>query len=105
MVVEPTLDQLLEAQTGWKQVSFQARLCFVVARDGGRSVLTNDTALRKVCERAGIPCMWGMEAMVFLVEEKCLGPARAMAVAEKMARANSFINNRILERFRTSIGL
>jgi len=105
VVVEPTLNQALEAEAGERPTSFQDRLCLVVARDGGWSVLTNDTALRRVCRDGGIPCVWGMEAMVILVDEGRLSPARAMRVAEGIARSNRFITQSILDGFRKRIGL
>jgi len=104
-VAEPTLRQALEAQAGGGRMSFKDWLCFVVARDAGWSVLTNDMALRKACETAAIPCVWGMEAMAMLVETEHLSAARAMAVARKIARANPFITDLILDRFRDRIGL
>ena len=53
----------------------------------------------------GIPCVWGMEAMVILVDEGRLSPARAMRVAEGIARSNRFITQSILDGFRKRIGL
>jgi len=105
VVVEPTLDQALEAGAGERPTSFQDRLCLIVARGAGWSVLTNDTALRRACKEAGIPCVWGMEAMAILVDEGRLSPARAMRVAEGIARSNRFITQSILDRFRKRVGL
>ncbi|HUW84589.1 MAG TPA: hypothetical protein VMZ31_17540 [Phycisphaerae bacterium] len=86
-------------------MSFKDWLCFVVARDAGWSVLTNDMALRKACDSTGVSCVWGMEAMAMLVETRHLSAARAMGVARKIARINPFITDSILERFRHRIGL
>ena len=104
-VPEPTLRQALEAQAGEGRMSFRDWLCFVVARDAGWSVLTNDTALRKACGTAGVSSVWGMEAMAMLVDAKHLSAARAMAVARKIAHVNPFITDSILDRFRHRIGL
>jgi len=104
-VAEPPLHQAFEAQAGATPMSFKDWLCFVVARDAGWSVLTNDMALRKACDSADISCVWGMEAMALLVDAKHLSAARAMAVARKIARINPFITDSILERFRHRIGL
>ena len=104
-VVEPTLDQVLEAKTEERSTSWYDRLCFVVARDAGWSVLTNDTALRKACGSVGIGCVWGLEAMVILVQTEHLSAERAMGVAEKIARLNIYITSEILTRFRKRIGL
>ena len=104
-IVEPTLGQVMEAQAGDGPTSFQDRLCFVIARDADWSVLTNDTALRKVCSATGIACMWGMEAMAILVEMKHLSARRAMSAAEQIARMNPFITDSVLALFRNRIGL
>jgi rRNA-processing protein FCF1 len=104
-VVEPTLDQVMEALDGEGATSFQDRLCFILARDADWSVLTNDTALRRVCRDAGIACIWGMEAMAILVDTKHLSATRAMSVAEKISSINHFITTNVLTRFRHRIGL
>ena len=104
-ILEPTLDQALEAQAGEGPTSFEDRLCFVVARDEGWSVLTNDIKLRKECDNEGIACLWGMEAMALLVKSKNLSAARAMSVAEKIAGINPFITDSILQDFRNKIGV
>ena len=102
-VIEPTLDQVLEAQAGYGSISFQDRLCFVIARDMGCSVLTNDVELRKTCNNDSIGCLWGMEAMVILVETNQLSPKRAMAVAERIAHINPYITDRLIKRFHDRI--
>lgn len=45
-VVEPTLEQLLEAGAERGRLSFEDRLCLVVARDAGWLCVTNDRRLR-----------------------------------------------------------
>ena len=105
VVVEPTLAQVLEAQVGEGTTSFQDRLCFVMARAEGWGVLTNDAALRKACHDVGLLCVWGIEAMGLLVEAKHLSAQRAMAAAQRIAHVNPFITDRILQRFRSRLGL
>lgn len=105
IVVEPTLSQVMEAQAGGGRTSFQDRLCFILARDEGLTVFSNDGALRSVCIEADIPCLWGMEAMVILVRENHLSTKRAMSLAEKIARNNPFITQSVMDRLRERIGL
>ncbi len=104
-VVEPTLDQVLEAEAGEGPTSFEDRLCCVVGRDAGWSVMTNDAALRRVCDSIGIGCVWGLEAMTLLVERQHLSTERAVAIAEKIASVNIYITPKVLARFRKGIGL
>ncbi len=104
-VMEPTLDQVLEARAAQGATSWYDRLCLMVARDAGWSVLTNDIALRRACDGTKVSCVWGLEAMTILVGTKHLSAARAVGVAEKIARANPFITRRIVQRFRDDIAL
>jgi predicted nucleic acid-binding protein len=104
-IVEPTLDQAVEATAGDGPTSFEDRLCLVVARDKECRVLTNDTALRKACGDAGVACVWGLEAMALLADGGHLTAKRAMTVAEGMAKSNRFITTRLLQQFRKRIGL
>lgn len=103
-VIEPTLAQASEAAQGTGPTSFEDRLCLIVARDNGWACLTNDKALRKACEQAGVPCVWGLEAMVALVRGKHLPAKRAWAVAEGIGASNPYITKAILGRFKQQIG-
>lgn len=104
VVVEPDLDLLFKAQMGDGPTSFQDRLCLVLARQEGWGILTNDKALRKACEDQGISCVWGLEAMAILVEEKYITSGRAMATAKKISQINPFITSDILTRFQDRLG-
>lgn len=105
IVLEPGLDQVMEAAAAKGPVSFQDRLCLIVARDAGLAVLTNDKPLRRACQESSIPLVWGLQAMVLLTRAKRMSPRRALQVAEKMSSANSYITAQLLARFRSEIGL
>ncbi len=104
-LIEPTLSQAQEALVDEGPLSFQDRLCFIVARDKGWSVLTNDKNLRKTCESEDLDCVWGIEAMVPLVHNKCLSASKAMKIAKKIESVNPCITEDILKRFGKKIGL
>lgn len=103
-VIEPTLAQASEAAAGAGTISFQDRLCLIVARDAGWQVWTNDKSLRNACDEIAIRCVWGLEAMALAVEAGHLSAKRAVAVAEKISAANRFITPEIVRRFRRRIG-
>ena len=103
-VIEPTLAQATEAARGAGPTSFEDRLCLVVARDRGWACLTNDKALRKACEEAGVRCIWGLEAMVLLVRSGRLAAKRAWITAKRIGAGNPYITKAILGRFREQIG-
>ena len=49
VVIEPTLDQLLEAGQARGRLAFDDRVCLILARDRAWSCVTNDKALRRAC--------------------------------------------------------
>jgi len=103
-VVEPTLDQVGEAAKGSGPTSFQDRLCLILARDHEWGCMTNDKALRRACDDAGLPSVWGLEAMKMLVQTGNLRAGRAWATARRIAAANPYITKDILSRFKDQIG-
>ena len=103
-VIEPTLAQASEAAGEPGSVSFQDRLCLIVARDARWQVLTNDKSLRSACGEVEVRCVWGLEAMALAVEAGHLSHKRAVTVAEKISAANRFITPAIVAQFRRRIG-
>lgn len=99
-VIEPTLAQAAEAAAGTGSISFQDRLCLIIARDVRWQVLTNDRALRNACEEIGVGCVWGLEAMAMAVDAGHVSASDAIAVAETISAANRFITPAIVDRFR-----
>lgn len=103
-VHEPEFEEVAEAAAGEGGMSFEDRLCYVVARNHGWHCFSNDTVLRNACRRMGVSCMWGLEAMRYLVRDKHLTPAKANRVAMRMVEANPLLPEEILRRFRKQIG-
>jgi predicted nucleic acid-binding protein len=85
-VVEPTLAQLLEAGAERGRLSFEDRLCLVVARDAGWRCVTNDRRLRAACDTASVPVMWSLELLLELVLAGQFPRDHALAIAEDLHR-------------------
>ena len=99
-VIEVSTDRMLQAAQVESSVSFNDRLCLVVCREEGWTCVTNDGALRRLCERHGVETRFGLGLMVNLVAAGALTRRRAMTVARRMQASNPLhINDRVLTRF------
>ena len=99
-VVEVETERMVQAAEVESQVSFNDRLCLVVCREEGWTCVTNDGALRRLCERHSVETRFGLGLMVDLVAAGLLERERAEAVARRIHASNSFhINDRVLGRF------
>ena len=99
-VVEVETEQMLEASEIESSASFNNRLCLVMCRNQGWICVTNDGALRRLCERHGVDTRFGLGLMVDLVGAGVLTVGRAAAVARQIHASNPFhINERVLARF------
>ena len=62
-IVEVETERLLQAAAIEFRVSFNDRLCLVVCREDGWTCVTNDGALRWLCERHGVETRFGLGLM------------------------------------------
>lgn len=83
-VIDPTLEQLLEAGSQRGSLSFEDRLCLIVARDGGWSCVTSDRRLRAACEASSVPVMWSLELVTELVDAGELSADQAITIAAEL---------------------
>ncbi len=67
-LVEPTMEQLIWAADQEFSISFQDKICLIMAKDHNWTLVTNDKALRKRCESDGISLIWGVELICMLYE-------------------------------------
>ena len=103
-VVEPNIEQANAAATPNGRLSFADRLCFVVCRDNDWTCVSNDKALRRACESAGVAVLWSLELLLELVRLGHLPADDASQAAERMHRANPiFLSPSILEAFREKL--
>jgi predicted nucleic acid-binding protein len=99
-VVEVETERMLQAADVDSSVSFNDRLCLVVCREETWTCVTNDGALRRLCERHGVETRFGLGLMVDLVAAGALTRRRAVAIARQIQASNPLhINERVLARF------
>ena len=104
-VVEVETEQLVRATEVESRVSFNDRLCLVACREEDWTCVTNDGALRRLCERHGVATRFGLGLMVDLVAAGALTRRRAMAVARQIQASNPLhINERVIQRFLEALG-
>jgi rRNA-processing protein FCF1 len=103
-VVEPTIEQANAAATPNGRLSLADRFCFVVCKDNEWTCVSNDKALRRACESAGVAVLWSLELLLELVKLGHLPPDDASQAAERMHRANPvFLGAPILAAFREKL--
>jgi rRNA-processing protein FCF1 len=67
-IVDPTIEQLSWAADQEFSISFQDKICLILARDNNWALVTDDKALRKRCESEKITLIWGVELICLLCE-------------------------------------
>ncbi len=103
-IVTPELEDLIEAGAERGQLSFQDRLCILVAKRAGFTCVTNDKSLRNACETAGVGVIWGLEIMLVLYHEGGIERSTALDIAWKIMEINpKHITNKIVRAFKTKL--
>lgn len=102
--VEGSLAQMTEAAQRGGPLSFQDKLCLVLARDNGWACLSNDGPLREACKAQGVSVVWGLEIMLWLVQARHLDADKAIEVAEAIHLSNPlYITRKIITTFRHKV--
>jgi len=68
VLVEPELDHVISASQDKGPLSFQDRLCLILAKEYGWTCVSNDKPLRQKCRNEEVPVIWGIELICILVE-------------------------------------
>jgi len=99
-IIEPEIQDAFRAVNSPGPTSFQDHICFLVAEREELSLVTNDTHLRRLCKKKGIPCLWGLQPLVQLHCSGGISSKTAVEIARKIHQTNPrHITNQILERF------
>ncbi len=99
-IAEVETERMLQAAEIESKVSFNDRLCLVMCREEGWTCVTNDGALRRLCERHGVETRFGLALMVDLVAAGVVTRERAEDIARRIHASNPLhINERVLSRF------
>lgn len=95
----------LAANNSHGPLSFQDKVCLYLTKSiDGATCITNEKALKKLCENEGVPVKRGLKLMVELVEQKKIEPDVVIDVAEQIHENNPlFITSKILDDFRALI--
>lgn len=100
IVVHANLTQFVQASARGGALSFEDKLCLIMARDNGWTCLSNDGPLRSACVAQGVKVVWGLEIMVTLVSKRYLHPQRAIEVAKSIQAVNPiYITKGIIDNF------
>jgi len=103
-IVEPTLEQLLEAGERRGRLAHDDRLCLILARDNGWVCITNDKALRAECAEENVEVLWGLEPMLTVVAEGELSAEEAEAVAWSIHKTNpAFVSEALVTKFKSKL--
>ncbi len=105
-IVEPTLEQLVWATDQEFSISFQDKICLIMARDHNWILVTNDKALRKRCESENITLIWGVELICLLCESGGLQKDRVRDIIWLLHRNDPFfITREIVMRAFVRLGI
>jgi predicted nucleic acid-binding protein len=99
-VFEPELELLNAAGRHRSGLSFEDRICLLVAKRSGWTCVTSDKKLRRECVAERVPVLWGLEPMIALVRSGHLAVAEAKKAALRIQRGNPlFITDAVIEKF------
>ncbi|EEG77470.1 hypothetical protein [Dethiobacter alkaliphilus] len=99
ILVEPGLEQLLLASEGTGSLSFQDKLCYILAKDNQWACVTNDKPLRRVCQAEDIEVVWGIELICILVESGGLPVKQAKDMILRIQKLNpKYITEKIIQK-------
>lgn len=97
-LIEPSLDHVLSAADKPGPLSFYDWLCFLLAKDGNWTCVTNDKALRKQCCSHNLSVMWELEMLCLLVEAGGLSSEQCKDLILSIKEKNPFyITDAIIE--------
>ena len=103
-ILEPEPSDLTQIGMQRGKLSFQDRLCLVVAKREGFIFVTNDKELRNECEATGIDVMWGLELLLELFRVEGITELAAQEIAEKIRKCNPLhINKMVINGFKMKL--
>lgn len=104
-IIDPSLEILMEAGAKRGRLSFQDRICVLVARAEGFTCISNDKRVRTACREESVPTLWGLELLVELVAARALPPESAREIAKQIVESNKQMDPAVYRRFLKRIGI
>jgi len=81
-------------------LSFEDRICLLVAKQSGWTCVSSDKKLRRECVAEKVAVLWGLEPMIALVRSGHLAVAEAKKAALAIQTGNPlFITDAVIEKF------
>lgn len=103
-ILEPKLEDVMEAGAQRGQLSFPDRLSVIVAKREGYICVTNDKSLRIACEKEGIDVIWGLEMLLMLYYEGGITESAALEIAGQIRASNPiYITQSVINAFRVKL--
>jgi predicted nucleic acid-binding protein len=100
IIIEPELEDAFTAASQIGRTSFQDRICLLTAKRHGFTCVTNDTNLRKLCDKENVPVLWGLQLLIELHLSGGIPPKNAISVAKEIHKTNpKHIHEQIIEHF------
>ncbi len=100
-IIEPEPEDVLRASDFAGSTSLEDRICCYTAQRHGLSCVTNDKALRRLCESEGVAVVWGLELIGELLRAGMYNAERALAIANTIhARNPLHISKTRIQEFR-----
>ena len=104
-IVDVELDVASEASRTRGPLSFQDRLCLIVAQRERWTCVTNDKALRLACSAEKVSVIWGLEMMLRAVRAGAMTRKDALAVALAISGENpKYVTKALVETFAKKLG-
>jgi len=104
-IVDPDLDTAARAAALGGALSFEDRLCLLMAKASGWTCVSNDRRLRRTCEDEGVPTLWGLELLLRLVSAGGLPKDQAEEAALAIHCSNPrYVTKKILLLFEQKLG-
>jgi len=103
IVFDPDIEIMTHAALYHGGLSFQDNLCILSAKQNGWICATNDKKLRKECSSNKVKTIWGLQIMLFLIEDSCLDKNTAIETAHKISENNREITSKLLKDFEAKV--
>ena len=98
-VVEPELDELVNARKKKGRLSFEDLICLEMAKSNGWVCATNDKVLRKECSAQNVRLIWGFDFLLQLNLNGHIIKVKATQIVKEIQKLNLRIRNSTINEF------
>jgi len=104
LIKTPDSETIIAASTVRGSLAYDDRETLLLAKSHGWICITNDKPLRRECKTERVACLWGLEPMRILVEQRIVLASHALTVAKKIQLAHpGSIYDDIVNRFEKQV--